>query len=130
MRVKFGLFPFVVMGSLLPLAAWSDDRTPDLKNGRMVAKVCRECHAFRESKRQKFGPNLAGLFGRPAGQVDGYPYSNAMREIGVVWTSETLDRFLTNPAAFIPGTEMKLSGIKSAASRADLIAYLALATER
>ncbi len=128
--MKFRLLPFVVITSLLPLAVWSDERTPDLKNGRMVAKVCRECHAFRESKRQKFGPNLAGLFGRPAGQLDGYPYSIAMREIGVVWTSETLDRFLADPAAFVPGTEMRFKGIESAASRADLISYLAVATEK
>jgi cytochrome c len=66
-----------------------------------------------------------GLFGRKAGSVRGYNYSKAMKESGIVWGSETLDRFLEAPLAFLPGTKMGYAGVKDPQDRADLIAYMA-----
>lgn len=95
-----------------------------------MARICKKCHSFRLGGRDKFGPNLAHLFGRRAGEIEGYPYSLAMRERGIVWESETLDAFLTDPQDFVPGTEMPFKGLDFADERAALIAYLKIATER
>ena len=69
------------------------------------------------------GPHLKGLFGRKAGTVEGARYSKAMKESGIVWSAATLDGYLANPRAYLPGTTMSV-GVSKAEDRANLIAYL------
>jgi cytochrome c len=64
------------------------------------------------------------LFGRAAGSVPGFDYSAAMKRARIVWTAQTLDRFLAAPLKVVPGTSMTYDGVPDAADRADLIAYL------
>lgn len=116
----------VATGIAAPLAA--ADSGGDLRAGRNLAKTCRQCHAFKPDEPDKFGPNLNGIFGRAAGSVAGYPYSSAMKAAGWVWNAETLDAFMANPAARLPGTQMPFPGLPDAGDRADLIAYLKRAT--
>ena len=104
--------------------------TSDIRNGRELAKLCRECHAMKAGGREKFGPNLHGVFGRAAGSVAGYPYSNAMAAADWVWSAETLDPFIADPQGRLPGTQMPLPGLPEASDRADLIAYLMRATRK
>ena len=88
------------------------------------------CHSI---DRDRTGPRHAGLFGRRAGSVPGFPYSAAMKkagEGGLVWNEQTLDKFLQNPTKFIPGTRMGYAGVKDDQERADLIAYLKEATRQ
>lgn len=61
--------------------------------------------------------------------MKGFGYSNAMERSGIVWSPETLDRFLENPLDAVPGTSMGYGGVKDRTERADLIAYLARANE-
>ncbi|HEY9550102.1 MAG TPA: cytochrome c family protein, partial [Kiloniellaceae bacterium] len=69
-----------------------------------------------------------GLLGRPAGAVaDFRGYSSALRESGIVWSVESLDRFLAAPLEAVPGTRMGYAGVKDPQERADLIAFLAAA---
>ncbi len=76
------------------------------------------------------GPSLARIFGRKAGSVDSFKrYSPAMRQSGVVWTEDTLGKFLADPQAMMHGTWMTFPGIKDAKDRAVLIAYLRVATQ-
>lgn len=56
--------------------------------------------------------------------MPGFPYSEAMKRSGIVWSAATLDRFLAAPTQAVPGTSMGYAGIADAAERADLIAYL------
>jgi cytochrome c len=80
-----------------------------------------------EGAKNKIGPQLNGIVGRPAGTVEGYRYSAAMRQAGddgLVWSAESLDEFLSKPRAFLKGTKMAFAGLKDAGQRADLIAYL------
>src|ERR1039458_7569343 len=71
------------------------------------------------------GPSLAGIVGRPAGQVPNFHYSPANKNSGVTWDEATLDRYLTSPGTVVPHTIMTYGGLKDADRRANLIAYLA-----
>jgi cytochrome c len=102
----------------------------DLRNGRELAKLCRECHAMKAGGREKFGPNLHGVFGRAAGSVAGYPYSDAMAAADWVWDEDSLGAFITDPQGRLPGTQMPFPGLPEASDRADLIAYLMRATRK
>ncbi len=70
------------------------------------------------------GVRHCGLFGRRAGSVKGFAYSEAMKRSNIVWNEKTLDRFLSSPMKAVPGTAMGYAGITDRKERADLIAYL------
>lgn len=92
-----------------------------IEQGREVYERCAACHSL---ERDRVGPRHCGLFGRRAGSVPGFPYSDAMRDSGIVWTWETLDRFIADPLGTVPGTFMGYAGIPDAEERAQLLAYL------
>jgi len=95
--------------------------------GEGLWRQCRSCHRVGEGARNGTGPVLNGVFGRAAGSVDGFRYSNPMRaaaEDGLVWTAEALDAFLEDPRAYMRGTRMSFRGLRDAADRAAMIAYL------
>jgi len=100
----------------------------DLAKGEKLFKRCKTCHSLEEGKK-KVGPSLFGLFGRTAGSVEGYKYSKAMKESGIVWDEETLDAFLTKPKDLVPKTKMSFPGFKNEQDRIDIIAYLKEATQ-
>jgi cytochrome c len=113
-----------VLLMLLPRsAALGADGDPT--RGEQIYHRCQGCHSIDANR---VGPRHAGLFGRHAGSLDDYNYSDAMRASGVVWDETTLGQFLTAPRKFIPGTKMPFAGIPDARERADLIAYLKKAT--
>jgi cytochrome c len=85
---------------------------------------CRTCHVTREGD-HRLGPSLYGVVGREAGSAPGYGYSSAMADADLVWDEATLDRFVENPNAVVPGNNMKpFSGIASADERAKIIGHL------
>lgn len=98
-----------------------------LSNGeRQFRETCAVCHTLTADHGRRAGPGLAGLFGRPAGAAPGYAFSEALRESGVVWTRETLDRlFDLGPAVFAPGSKMPMQRIGSDVDRRDLVDFLA-----
>lgn len=71
------------------------------------------------------GPKHCGVVGRKAASVADYDYSPAMKDSGITWTPENLDRFLAAPAKAVPGNFMPFAGIAKPQDRADVIAYLA-----
>jgi cytochrome c len=93
----------------------------DPKAGEAVYSRCLACHALAYDR---VGPRHCGLFGRRAGSVPGFEYSDAMKRSKLVWNEKTLDRFLADPLKTVPGTTMTYDGIADAKERADLIAYL------
>jgi cytochrome c len=105
-----------------PAAAASDDL---VRQGEQLYGRCMGCHALGYDRT---GPHHCGLFGRRAGSVAGFPYSDAMKRADIVWTARTLDRFLANPARTVPGTSMTYAGVPDPAERRALIAYLQQAT--
>lgn len=92
--------------------------------GQSVAKKCLSCHNFTEGSGAKVGPNLYGVVGRAKASFPGFAYSEGMKAQGGAWGYEDLDKFLTRPAAMVPGTKMGFAGLPSGADRADVIAYL------
>jgi cytochrome c len=98
----------------------------DPQRGEQIYTRCGACHALEYDRT---GPRHCGLFGRRAGSVKDFAYSDAMKRSGFVWDERTLDRFLTNPTRAVPGTTMGYAGIDDAQERADLIAYLRKATQ-
>lgn len=93
----------------------------DAEAGRQIYDRCVGCHS---PERNRTGPRHCGLFGRVAGSVSGFAYSDAMQRSEITWSAETLDRFLESPVTFMPGTSMAFFGIKDPRLRNNLIAYL------
>jgi len=113
---------FIIIGMILIILTVSIANTADLVKGKKVFKKCVACHSLEEGK-NKIGPPLNNLLGRKAGSVKGYKYSKAMKNSGVVWNEESLDKFLTKPRKFIPKTKMSFRGIKKKSLRDDLISF-------
>lgn len=95
----------------------------DAAAGQKVFKKCSACHPV-EAGKNKVGPSLAGIFGRTAGTVDGFGYTDALSGSGLVWDEEALDRFLADPKGVVPGTKMTFAGLKKEDDRENVIAYL------
>lgn len=73
----------------------------------------------------RLGPSLAGVVGRKAGSLDGYAYSDSLRQAGIVWDESTLDRFLENPDAVVSGNRMKpYGGLSDPELRRSIIGFL------
>jgi len=92
----------------------------DPVHGQQVYKVCAACHAIEKNGA---GPKHQGILGRTAGTVPDYRYSPALQKSGIVWTDETLDKWLADPQAVVPGTKM-FYALESARDRADVIEFL------
>ncbi len=109
-----------------PALAELDEMLPaaDIVAGERVFKKCKACHTVNQGGKNKTGPNLYGVVGRPVASVGGYKYSGALKEYAGEWSVERLDAFLTKPRAEVKGTKMGFSGLKKPQDRANLIAYL------
>lgn len=101
----------------------------DVQRGAQAARQCFACHSFAAG-RHLTGPSLAAVWGRRAGAAPGFGrYSEALRGAGIVWERDTLDAWLRDPQALIPGNTMAFRGLPDAAQRADVPAFLQAASE-
>lgn len=117
----------IIGGLIIFILIFSIANAADPVNGKRVFKKCVACHSLQEGK-NKIGPSLYNLLERKAGSVEGYKYSKAMKNSGIVWNEESLDKFLTKPRKFIPKTKMSFRGIKKKSLREDLISFFKLKT--
>jgi cytochrome c len=96
----------------------------EAEKGRVVFNKCRACHQVGEGAKHMVGPALNGLVGRKAGTVEGYNYSAANKNSGIVWDEPTFREYIKDPRAKIPGTKMVFAGLKDEKEISDLFAYL------
>lgn len=126
--------PAVLLAACAALAfapdARGDANTTDADRGRelFMTRSCASCHGVTKGDDMKVGPSLFGVLGRKAGTAPSLlGASENLKKYGVTWNAETLDEFLANPDAKVPGTPM--SGVLAdPQQRADIIAYLATLT--
>ncbi len=97
--------------------------TTDAAAGEKVFAACRTCHVLDEGV-NRVGPSLHKVVGRKSGSVAGFSYSDANKNSGVTWDSQTLFEYLKDPKGFMPGTKMAFPGVKDDQARANLVAYL------
>jgi len=108
-----------------PLAAYAGD------HGAEVFRACIACHTLSADDGNRAGPTLAGLFGRRIATLPGYRFSEALKNLEIVWTPETVAKlFEVGPAAYTPGTKMPEQRIGSADDREALVKFLEKATKK
>jgi len=86
---------------------------------------CAACHDNTKGGPNKIGPNLYGVVGKKAGtHAPTFKYSDGLKKSGLTWNAATLDKWIENPRALVPGTMMSFPGLKDPAKRAELVGYL------
>jgi cytochrome c len=94
--------------------------------GKVVFKKCMACHVA-DKKQNKVGPSLNGVIGRKPGSIEGFKYSEAMVAHGTTlaaWDEAAIDKYLTDPKAYVPKNKMAFAGLKEEKDRKAVIAYL------
>ena len=95
------------------------------EGNKVFKSDCSVCHSDAAKGGATIGPRLFGVVGRKAGSVSGYNYSPAMKNAGLVWNETTLEKYIANPKAVVPGDKMPYAGLKDQAKRQALVEYLA-----
>jgi len=117
-------FPSVILAlSILAGSAAGPAVAADVEAGKTAFKKCALCHTT-EAGKNKIGPSLFGIVGRKSATLEDFNYSEGMKKFDHTWDEETLDTYLADPRATVPGTKMIFAGIKDKAERDDVIAYL------
>ena len=116
----------VLMMTLITVGAARADGGP--VRGETRFQECAACHKL-DAGANEIGPSLHGVFTRKAGELADFRFSPAMKRSGIVWTPETLEKYIADPQAMVPANRMPYAGMTSANDRADLIAYLVQATK-
>jgi len=109
---------------LFLFAASGASAAGDAARGGALFNRCLLCHSNTRGAPNKMGPNLFGIAGRRAGTYQGFSYSAAMKNSGLVWTAGRLDAYLRATQQVVPGNSMPFAGISDQKQRADIVAYL------
>ena len=113
----------ILLLGILATMAGGSAAAADAEAGKTAFKKCALCHTT-EAGKNKIGPSLFGIVGRKSATLEDFNYSEGMKKFDHTWDEETLDTYLADPRATVPGTKMIFAGIKDKAERDDVIAYL------
>ncbi len=117
-----GILVLLLLGLTGALTAAHAAGCADDRGSRLFSR-CAVCHSLKPAE-NGVGPSLANLRGRKAGTLPGFAFSAALTQSGWVWDEATLDRFLREPQAALPGTVMPFGGLRNEAERAALVCFL------
>ena len=96
----------------------------DVGKGEISFHKCLPCHSIGDDAQNKIGPKLNGLDGRHSGNVEGFDYSDANKNSGIVWNEAKFKEYIQDPRSVVPGTKMIFAGIKNQQEIGDLWAYV------
>jgi cytochrome c len=113
-----GMIAIVFVGSTLSMS--SQAQTTAKHGKELFDKRCGGCHAL---DRDKEGPRLGGVYGRAAGAISSFQYSGPLQKSKIMWTDETLDKWLTDPEKMVPDSDMAFH-VESADERREIISFL------
>jgi cytochrome c len=125
MMIMMYRFMKVMAVAAIATAACTTAQAQDnvLDAGKQAYQECLACHSTKAGE-NGVGPSLAGVFGTKAALVPGFRFSGPMKRSNLTWDAPTLDKFLSDPQALIPGTRMPYSGMPDTGKRAALVKYL------
>ena len=115
---------------LVAVAAWAGSAAGALAAGdaaegeKVFSQKCAVCHKIGEGAKNFVGPELNGIIGRKAGSLPDFNYSDANKSSGITWDEATLNEYLTNPKAKVPGTKMIFAGLPKESDRENVVAYM------
>ena len=124
-RVRVGMMAGLGLAAMA-CTAQAGDAAPGVsaERGKRQYLQCVACHDLKLGGPLKVGPNLYGVFGRKAATVPGLALSGPLKNSGIVWTPELMDKWLEKPSTVVPGTIMAFAGVVKPEDRASLIAYM------
>ena len=114
-----GLAIAAVLSLAFPQAAVAGDAAA----GERKFALCKACHEISTPK-NRLGPSLQGVMGRKAGTLEGFKFSDAMKNSGVTWDEATLAAYLANPKTFMPGNKMAFAGLRKPEDVENMVEYL------
>lgn len=114
----------IVLATLLFAAGIGQVSAQMMARGEVKFNACKACHQVGDNAKNTIGPTLNGLIGRKAGSVEGYSYSEAMKNSGITWTEMDLAEYIFDPKAKVPGNKMAFTGLKDKQAASDIIDYL------
>lgn len=124
--------PFEAVESAFPrrFQVTGNPDDPVARGELQFARKCSVCHTLQPDGRNRAGPTLYGVFGRRIASLPGYPYSQGLDKLDIVWTEDTVAKlFELGPDKYTPGSKMPLQKMTDPAQRDALIAFLKIATE-
>lgn len=114
----------MLAATALLLALPAPTHAQDAAAGEKVFARCRACHQVGETAKNAVGPKLNGLFGRKAGTIEGFNYSQANKDSGIVWDDKNFSEYIEDPKKFMPGNKMAFAGVKKPDDISNVIAFL------
>lgn len=120
-KPRRGIFVPVGVVVLLAELAPVPSLAADVQHGETVFRTCAACHNDRPGA---LGPSLKGVYGRKAGGLEDFYYSNAMKRADFVWDADNLKAYIADPQAKVKGNRMPFSGLRNPGEVEDVVAYL------
>lgn len=114
----------IIIGILISSALSGAVYAQDAGHGEKIFLRCKACHQIGEGAKTLVGPELNGVVGRPSGSIEGYSYSDGMKNSHLTWTDDNLSEYLKSPKQKVPGNKMAFPGLMKPEDVADVIAYL------